>query len=205
MVLLDDRIREKAALLEAILFTTDKPLTIKQISRKLNVRENTVEKVLNVLEEKYTDDKHGLRLQKMGGFRLTVKDKYIEHVHDLTPHSDMNRGLLRVLAIIAFHEPVKQSDIVKVIGNRTYEYVKQLKDRGLIIISRHGRTRIIETSPKFEQYFDISKTDLKKMLGNKLESKEDDADDRKESEESDERAGPEIHDKGDPISEKRAD
>ncbi|MAH43025.1 SMC-Scp complex subunit ScpB [archaeon] len=202
---MDEKIREKAALLEAILFTTDKPLTVKQISRKINVRETTVEKVLVVLEEKYSDEKHGIRLQKMGGFRLTVKDKYIEHVHDLTPHSDMSRGLLRVLAIIAFHEPVKQSDIVKVIGNRTYEYVKQLKDRGLIIIEKEGRTRIIETSPKFEQYFDIRKTDLKKMLGNKLESKEDDADDGKENKESDERAGSEIPDKGAPISEERTD
>ena len=188
MTTIEEKIMEKAPLLEAILFTTERPLTLKQISKKLGVRETTVEKIIARLEEKYKDEKHGIKMQQMGGYRLSVKDKYVEHVHDLTPHADMSRGLLRVLAIIAFHEPVKQSDIVKVIGNRTYEYVKELKDRGLILIEKQGRTRIIETSPKFEQYFGIRKDELKKMLGNKLEdNSEESSEESKEKSDTDDR------------------
>ncbi len=202
MGITEEKIKEKSALLEAILFTTDRSLSLRQVAKKLGVRETTAEKVLKFLEDKYEGEKHGIRLQQMGGYKLSVKDKFVEHVHDLTPHADMSRGLLRVLAIIAFHEPVKQSDIVKVVGNRTYDYVKELKDRGLIIIEKHGRTRIIETSPKFEEYFGISKSDMKKMLGNKLEATEEkiaeesDTDDKNgaEKERSDEQPGPESTD-----------
>lgn len=188
-----DRVEEKTAMLEAVLFTTDHPLSVKQISKKLRVRESTVEKILKSLEEKYKPTDCGITLQNIGGFRLAVKDKYLEHVNDLTPHADMGRGLLRVLAIIAFHEPINQSDIVKVIGNRTYDYVKELKDRGLILIQKRGRTRVIETSPKFEEYFGIKKDQLKKMLGNKLEGSEDD--DERKDKESDKRPGPEVPNK----------
>ena len=45
-----DRTEEKVAMLEAILFTTDHPLSVKQISRKLRVRETTVIKILKILE-----------------------------------------------------------------------------------------------------------------------------------------------------------
>ncbi|MFH1420956.1 MAG: SMC-Scp complex subunit ScpB [Candidatus Aenigmatarchaeota archaeon] len=188
---------EKLAILEAILFTTDRPLTISQLSKRLRVQESTVEKLIVELREKYKDEHHGIRLYEIGGYKLTVKDKFMEHVSDLTPHADLKRGLLRVLSIIAFHEPVKQSDIVKVIGNRTYEYIKELKDRGLIIVRKQGRTNIIETSPQFEEYFGIRKSDLKKALSNKLEDNaihEDNVGNKQDSNVSDADAGPEKRD-----------
>jgi len=153
----------KLALLEACLFTTEKPLQVEQLEKILNVNKETTENLLNELEEKYKEGKTGIELSKIGGFRLIVKPEYIKKVSKLTRHADMSRGLLRVLSIIAYHEPVKQSDLVKVIGNRVYEYVKELKERNFIKTEKSSRTKTITTTKQFEEYFGGAGSEIKSM------------------------------------------
>ena len=172
---------QKLALLEAILFTTTDPLTIEEIQKLTKFRKDDIYKLLKELEQRYASDDYGIKLSDMGGYKLVVKNDYTRNVSNLTPHSDMSRGLLRVLSIIAYHEPIKQSDIVKVIGNRTYEYVKELRERGLINIEKKSRTRILTTTPRFEEYFGTKKDELKKNLDDlKDEDTEGDVESQKE-------------------------
>lgn len=162
MAKFDDR---KIALLEAVLFTTSDPLPIEKLMKlaRTNSKEK-MEQMLAVLKERYGRPDSGISLSESGGYRLIVKPDFMEAVTDLTPHADLSRGLLRVLAIIAYHEPIKQSDIVKVIGNRTYEYVKELEQRGLIKIERKSRTKLLSTTPHFEEYFGTKKAELKDAI-----------------------------------------
>ncbi len=155
---------EKLALLEAILFTTSEPLSMDDLQKIIKGRRDEIEKSLAALRERYAAPDYGIRLSDIGGYKLIVKTEYTRSVADLTPHADMSRGLLRVLSIISYHEPIKQSDIVKVIGNRTYEYVKELVDRGFIQVEKKSRTRILTTTPRFEEYFETKKEELKKMM-----------------------------------------
>ena len=155
---------KKLALLEAILFTTTDPLTFEELQKLTKSRKDELQKILDELNQRYASEDFGIKLSDMGGYKLVVKNDYITNVSNLTPHSDMSRGLLRVLSIIAYHEPIKQADIVKVIGNRTYEYAKELHERGLINIEKKSRTRILTTTPKFEEYFGTKKNELKKNL-----------------------------------------
>jgi segregation and condensation protein B len=123
-----------------------------------------MEQMLVILREKYNRSDSGVALSEIGGYRLIVKPEFMEAVSDLTPHADLSRGLLRVLAIIAYHEPIKQSDIVKVIGNRTYEYVKELEERGLVRVEKKSRTKILSTTPHFEEYFGTRKQELREAI-----------------------------------------
>ncbi len=152
----------RLAMLEAILFTTTEPLSIEKLVKLMRTSKDRLEQMLTVLRERYAKEESGVTLSEMGGFRLVVKPEYTEKVSDLTPHADLSRGLLRVLAVIAYHEPIKQSDIVKVIGNRTYEYVKELEERGLIKVEKKSRTKILSTTPHFEEYFGTKKDQIKK-------------------------------------------
>jgi segregation and condensation protein B len=156
--------RSKLGLLEAALFTTNEPLTYEELKKLLKVKEEEVEKFLSILREKYSNPDHGIELSEAGGYRLVVKEEYIEQVSHLTPHADLSRGLLRVLSIIAYHEPIKQSDIVKVIGNRTYEYVRRLEERGLIKSEKKSRTKVLRTTSHFEKYFNVNKDEIRKAL-----------------------------------------
>jgi len=154
------------ALLDAMLFTTDEPISIEALQKNLKTSRLEVEKLLTQLREKYSDPNCGIKLSEAGGFRLVVKQEYLEKVSHLTPHADMSRGLLRVLSIIAYHEPIKQSDIVKVVGNRTYDYIKNLESRGLITSEKKSRTKMLKTTPQFEEYFGVRKGELKKLVEN---------------------------------------
>ena len=152
---------KKLALLEAILFTTSEPLHIEKLVKNVRSNKERIEEMLRILKERYSKHDCGITLSDIGGYRLVVKPEFLEDVANLTPHADLSRGLLRVLAIIAYHEPIKQSDIVKVIGNRTYEYVKDLEGRGLIKVEKKSRTKILATTPHFEEYFGTKKHLLK--------------------------------------------
>jgi len=153
----------REALLEAILFTTTKPLTIKDIKRVMKIQEASIEKMLAKLKERYSSEESGMTMSQIGGYMLIVKPEFADKVSHLTPHSDLSRGLLRVLSIIAYHEPINQSDIVKVVGNRTYEYTKQLKQRGLIKTEKKSRTVMLSTTPQFEEYFGTKKEVIRKI------------------------------------------
>jgi len=155
---------KKIALLEAILFTTTEPLNFEELQKLTRSRKDELEKLLAEMNGRYAEEAHGIRLTDIGGYKLIVKSEFMPAVANLTPHADMSRGLLRVLSIIAYHEPIKQSDIVKVIGNRTYDYVHELSERGLIKVEKKSRTRMLTTTPRFEEYFETKRDELKKNL-----------------------------------------
>ncbi len=145
---------EKLALLEAALFITDKPLTIDRLRKILRVRDDSkVLEMINELKRRYENESCGIEISEIGGYKLTVKPKFVHKVSKLTRHAELSRGLLRALSIIAYNEPVKQSDLVKVLGNRVYEYVKELIELGFISAEKKSRTRILRTTRLFEEYF----------------------------------------------------
>lgn len=154
----------KLALLEAVLFTTSEPLTKEELQKSLKIRAEEIDKLLVILRNKYSSEESGVKLSEAGGYRLIVKPEYVEKVSHLTPHADLSRGLLRVLSIIAYHEPINQSDIVKVVGNRTYEYVKELESRGLVKGEKKSRTKTLRTTPHFEEYFGAGKEKIREIV-----------------------------------------
>ena len=173
---------KKIALLEAILFTTTEPLTIEELQKLTRSRKDELDRLLTEMQRRYEDEAHGIKLSDIGGYKLIVKSEYMANVSNLTPHADMSRGLLRVLSIIAYHEPIKQSDIVKVIGNRTYDYVHELEERALIKVEKKSRTRILTTTPRFEEYFETKREELKKNLEEIKEEEKLEQDDEKKIE-----------------------
>ena len=163
------------------MFTTTDPLTFEQLQKLTKSRKDEMEKLLTELNQRYSNENSGIKISDMGGYKLIVKNEYLQNVADLTPHADMSRGLLRVLSIIAYHEPIRQSEIVKVIGNRTYDYVKELSEKGLINVEKKSRTRILTTTDKFEEYFETKKNELKKNLDEVKEEMKEEVNENKEN------------------------
>ena len=150
-----------------------KPLSLKKLCRILKANEETVKSLLNELKEQLKSEERGLFLSDSGGFQLKVKHEYMQGVRHLTPYQDLKRGLLRVLALVAYKQPITQSEIVKVIGNRTYEYVRALEGRGLIRTLKEGRTKALIPTKEFADYFGLEKPeDVKKFFGSYLHEKE---------------------------------
>ncbi len=173
---MNEKTQQRLALLEAALFTTTEPLNMEDLQKTTKIRREELEKLVKILEEKYSSAESGIKLSTVGGYRLMVKEAFEEKVSHLTPHADLSRGLLRVLSIIAYHEPIKQADIVKIVGNRVYDYVKELEGKGLVKTEKKSRTKILSLTPQFEEYFGVKK----KFLKEKIDEFDNDKQDKQE-------------------------
>ena len=153
---------KKIALLEALLFATNEPLSLEDIKKTTKIRADQIEALLKILKKRYEKSEYGIFLSETGGYKLSVKQEFSSIVANLAK-ADISKGLLRVLSIIATHEPVKQADIVRIIGNRTYEYTKTLQEMGFIISEKKGNTKVLKTTKQFEDYFGTRKEEIKDL------------------------------------------
>lgn len=158
---------EKLALLEAALFITEKPLTAEELKRFLKVDSQELQELINELRKRYAQNSSGIELVELNGYKLGVKPAYVQMVSRFTRHSELSRGLLRALSLIAYYEPLKQSDLVRAIGNRAYEYVRELERLGFVRSEKYSRTKILRTTKLFREYFGITSNSDLKRLGNK--------------------------------------
>ncbi len=76
---------------------------------------------------------------------------------------EFSKAVLRTLGLIALKQPVKQSIIVSIVGNKAYDYVNELVSKGFIKAKKQGNTKILMTTPKFESYFGKKTNEIKKM------------------------------------------
>ncbi|MFH0929396.1 MAG: SMC-Scp complex subunit ScpB [Candidatus Aenigmatarchaeota archaeon] len=152
--------------IEAALYMSNEPISLKDLSKMFKSDEEKVKDIIEELKKEMGLSSHGVYiLETIQGFQIRVKPEYAHSVRSLTPYKDLGRGLLRVLALVAYKQPITQSEIVKVIGNRTYEYVKVLKEKGLINTIKKSRTKALVPTKEFANYFGLEDPeDVKKFF-----------------------------------------
>ena len=149
--------KEKKALIEAALFISDKPLSIEELQKITGLKENYVVNLLGEINEELSQEHRGIELLKIDrNYHLKVKERYINSVSHLTPYADLSRAMLKVLSLAVYKKGITQSEIVKTIGNRAYDYIKELEARGLIKTEKKGRTKALLLTDEFMRYFGVS-------------------------------------------------
>jgi segregation and condensation protein B len=151
---------------EAALYMCNDPISAEELARMFKSDTSEVKEVLNELKKEFEETRHGVHLlETSAGFQIRVKPELAPLVRNLTPYQDLGRGLLRVLALVAYKQPITQSEVVKVIGNRAYEYIKRLEERGLIKTVKHSRTKALIATKEFANYFGLENPeDIKKFF-----------------------------------------
>jgi segregation and condensation protein B len=158
-------LKVKKALVEAALFISENPLTLDRLSRITGIKKKSLREIVNEIKKEFDSTSHGIELVLTGeGYRFTVKDEFLDKVSSLTTHSDISRGALRTLSIVALRQPILQSEIVRIQGNKAYNYIKDLERRKLIKTEKAGRTRAISTTKEFERYFGKSLEEIRERL-----------------------------------------
>lgn len=157
--------RLKSAI-EAALYMSNDPISADDLAKMFKSEVGEVKETLDELKRELEEAHHGIHLlETSSGFQIRVKPELAPHVRNLTPYQDLGRGLLRVLALVAYKQPITQSEVVKVIGNRAYEYVKRLEERGLIKTVKHSRTKALIATKEFANYFGLENPeDIKKFF-----------------------------------------
>ncbi|MCS7094004.1 MAG: SMC-Scp complex subunit ScpB [Candidatus Aenigmarchaeota archaeon] len=155
----------KKSLVEAALFVSNKPLSARQLSYLLSIPLKEVEEIIEEMERELKKEDRGIMLLKTPeGYELVVKPEYRQYVQKIAPFSELSEGVKKTLAIIVAKQPVKQSTIVKIQGNKVYDYLKILEKKGLIKSEKFGRTKVISLTKNFEEYFGKSVEEIKKEL-----------------------------------------
>lgn len=159
-------------LIEAALFMSSEPMTIEDLSRLSGL--NSLGYLKGILLELKDDyEGRGINLvETPKGWLFEVHRNHLDKVADLTPHADITEGQKRTLAIIAYKEPVTQSEVIKIQGNKSYAYIRSLVSRGLVRAEKEGRTKVLTLTQEFERYFGEDKSKIREHLINKLGKKE---------------------------------
>ena len=159
---------------EAVLFTVGKFLTIEEIAKACGIGSpGIIKDTLNSLKKKYENEDTPLMLEeKDSRYKLTLKKQYLPLTQKLVSESEFDRPTQETLAIIAYKNPVLQSEVVKIRGNMAYDHIKLLREQSLITSEKKGRTRLLKIAPAFYDYFDIIEDQLKsKFSGIKINEK----------------------------------
>ncbi|MEM5793205.1 MAG: SMC-Scp complex subunit ScpB [Candidatus Aenigmatarchaeota archaeon] len=163
---------EKKALIEAALFMSPDPISLNTLEKITGITsKRELESILQELKKEYEVDTRGIELAiTPEGYHLKVKEKFSNMVAPLTPHTDLSGGALRTLALVALRQPIAQSQIIKIQGNKAYGYIEKLEKKGLIVSEKASRTKVLKTTKEFERYFGKSLKDIQENLKAVFES-----------------------------------
>lgn len=120
--------------LEAVLFVANGPQSLSTLARAVGLTEGQTEQALDVLEARLSE-RGALSLVRIaGGFQLSTKPEFSDLVSSfLKPQRQkLRRGLLEVLAIVAYRQPVTLAEIERVRGVQSDHAVRSLVDRGFL-------------------------------------------------------------------------
>ena len=174
-------VKEKR-LVESVLFSASKPVSISEINEATNLSRNQIKTTIEELIEDYNiirKNETSMEVVKAGDkYAMQVKKQYADQ-SVIISKPEIESNLLKTLTLIAFHQPVKQSNLRRMIGEKAYEQVDELIGLKLIHTKKHGSTEMLTTTKLFPEYFGIESTDpdeiktfLMKNVASKTSKKE---------------------------------
>ncbi len=163
--------------IEALIFASDKPLTIFEITELVNqalgfiddrADAEQVTAAIEGIQEKYDSEFYAFELkQSGGGMQFLTKPLYHKTVAVLNGDKFLKRlstASLETLAIIAYKQPITKSEIESIRGVNCDYAVQKLLEKDLVVISGRnedavGKPLIYATSKSFMDYFGINSAD----------------------------------------------
>ena len=140
--------------IESLLFISAKPMTIKQLSDLLKIKEKEIKLAGDELVEEYKNNKKGIQIIKNGSKYQMVSSpenaKFVqEFIKDETT-GELTRPSLETLTIIAYRGPISKIDLDRIRGVNCSLILRNLLLRGLIEAKQDKKKNEIYHSITFE-------------------------------------------------------
>lgn len=140
---------------EAALFAAGKPILVEEIAEAAGMRPEAVKQGIKDLQKAYDERDTVLEIAKAGAkWAMQVRSRASEPAAKFAP-MEIPVKVLKTLALIAYHQPIKQSELVDMLGTKVYDHVPELKERGLVKTREEGVTKILTTTALFPEYFGL--------------------------------------------------
>src|SRR3989338_2778751 len=151
--------------IEALLFSSWRKMSIEEISKLSRSKPEEIQNALAALKKEYDEKDSSVMLVNEGDFwKLTVREQFLPLVQKIVTETELSKTVTETLAVIAFKYPIKQSDLIKIRTNKSYDHLKELEEMGYISRQKHGRTNLIKLTQKFFEYFDLPEEKLKEVF-----------------------------------------
>jgi segregation and condensation protein B len=122
--------------LEALLFTSPRPIATDRLAEACGCPEDEAVAALHTLRAEFAAGSHGIELREVaGGFTFAVADDCAEDVRRLTgaeKPDELTPALLETLAVVGYLQPVTRSEIAEVRGVSSEWALSALEERGLV-------------------------------------------------------------------------
>ncbi len=154
-------------IIEALLFSSSRPLNEKEIMSAFDLRSppssREIKEALKAIEEKYSGN--SIELVKVAsGYRLRIRQEYslwVAKLWEAKPQK-YSRALLETLALIAYRQPITRGEIEEVRGvSVSSQIIRTLLDRSWIKVVGHrdvpGRPALFSTTKDFLDDLNLSK------------------------------------------------
>ncbi|MBM3245910.1 MAG: SMC-Scp complex subunit ScpB [Candidatus Omnitrophica bacterium] len=157
----DDNVKP---VIEAMLFSSERPLTLEQIKNALDgLGTEEIRGVLEELRGEYERFGRGMRINEVaGGFQMITSPGFAPFLKKLYKErrvERLSRPALETLAIVAYKQPLSRAQVESLRNVNVDGVIKHLLGRDLIRITGRkkapGRPFVFGTTRKFLEYFGL--------------------------------------------------
>lgn len=153
---LDAKKQDAARVIEAALFLSNKPLPYPELALIAKTSVKKAKDLAEKLSKEYAERHTSIELVCDGQqATMQVKGDFLAPVAQLSKNIEMSRKATRMLALVAKKGKLLQSELKKYFRGDIYAYIAELKQLGYVSSEKHGNTRLLKTTEKFRENFQL--------------------------------------------------
>lgn len=161
------RLNEELSIVEAILFASGDPVEKTRLAQASGIEEETVEKIINMLNDRYEENESALMIIKLSdSFQLCIREKFIDYIRaamETRKAAPLSPAAMEVLTIIAYNQPVTKGFVEHIRGTDSSSVVNSLVEKNLLEeagrLDVPGRPIAYKTTAAFLRSFQLSSLD----------------------------------------------
>lgn len=158
------------AIVEAALFSAGRALTSEDLARTTGLNPDAVKGHLRALAKEYAQRHSAIEVTPIGTkWTMQIRSEFSDRARAFAP-PEIDRDVLKTVALIAYHQPLLQSELFGMIGSKVYEHTKMLEDLGLIARKPSGRSFALTTTRYFSEFFGLKSTgreEIRRLMAQK--------------------------------------
>ncbi len=153
---LAEQAQDASRVIEAALFLSNKPLAYPELALIAKTSVKKAKDLAEKLSKEYADRHTAIELVcDAAQVTMQVKGDYLAPVAQLSKNIEMTRKATRMLALVAKKGKLMQSELKKYFRGDIYAYIAELKELGYISSEKSGNTRLLKTTEKFRENFQL--------------------------------------------------
>ena len=152
-------------ILEALLFSSDRPLHARQLAEAAGAADgHEARSLLKEMQGEYDEQGRAFALEEVaGGFQLMSRPEFapfIGRLHEGQQRESLSKAALETLAIVAYRQPITRAAVEDIRGVQCGPVLRTLVDRRLVRVTGRseelGRPLLYGTTSQFLQVFGLS-------------------------------------------------